>query len=92
MEQNSLTQSHEYHMVKDLEQGLNNSAFSYNLFTQSIPSMHPSIQQNFYRMIRGAILFMATPGNVPIDARNKASYEMCKRVASILEDCPLPYI
>ncbi len=54
--------------------------------------MHRTLQQRFFRLVKECILFMAEPGNVAIDDRNRASYEMCRDLAETVRNRPLPFI
>lgn len=54
--------------------------------------MHRTLQQTFFRLVKASILHMAQQKPASIDGRNKASYEMCCRLAPMLQDSPLPFV
>lgn len=72
MELYELKDSREFRAAKQLEEALNDYGFDYKKFTEAIPHMHPTLQQNLYRLIRECILFMADKNNRYIDLRNRA--------------------
>ena len=76
----------------ELEHHLNNFSFNANRFAESIPYMHRTLQQTFFRLVKASILHMARQKPTSIDGRNKASYEMCCRLAPMLQDSPLPFV
>lgn len=84
--------SREYKAAMNLENALNNFSFSPERFAQSIPYMHRTLQQNFFRLVRTVVVFMADRESWQIDDRNRASYEMCKALKPVLEEFALPYI
>ena len=73
----------EYAYVKEVERMLNGS-FDFGRFAACLPEMH--------RTLKEGILFMAESGNVAVDDRNRASYEMCRDLAEIVRKRPLPFI
>lgn len=87
-----LTMCREYKTAMELEHHLNNYCFNANRFAESIPYMHRTLQQTFFRLVRASILHMAQQKPAFIDGRNKASYEMCCKVAPMLQDSPLPFV
>lgn len=89
--QKELERSQEYIALKELENILNNCSNPAR-FAACIPNMHRTLQQNFFRMIKECILFMSTPGNVIIDDRNRASYQMCCEIAEMIRHKYLPLI
>ena len=84
-------QTREYAYVKEVENMLNGS-FSFQNFAACLPEMHHTLQQRFFRLVKECILFMAEPGNVPVDDRNRASYEMCRDLAETVRNRHLPLI
>ncbi len=84
--------SREYKAAMNLEDALNSFCFNSERFAQSIPHMHRTLQQNFFRMVRDAVLHMAERKECQVDDRNRASYEMCKALKPVLEEFALPYI
>lgn len=81
----------EYAYVKEVERMLNGS-FSFQNFAACLPEMHRTLQQRFFRLVKECILFMAGPGNVAVDDRNRASYEMCRDLAETVRNRHLPFI
>ena len=66
------------------------AALSVELKTIPVDSL--GRQQTFFRLIQSIILYMAEPDNVCIDDRNRASYEMCRKIADTVRECHLPHI
>ena len=89
MEQND---SREWKAAKQLEEALNDYSFDYKKFTEAIPHMHPTLQQNLYRLIRECILFMADESKRHIDLRNRASLEGAKEIADIMRQQSIPFV
>ena len=87
-----LTMCREYKTAMELERRLNDYSFDTNRFAESIPYMHRTLQQTFFRLVKASILHMAQQKPASIDGRNKASYEMCCRLAPMLQDSPLPFV
>lgn len=87
-----LTMCREYKTAMELERHLNNYSFNTNRFAESIPYMHRTLQQTFFRLVKASILHMARQKPTSIDGRNKASYEMCCKVAPMLQDFPIPLV
>ena len=77
--------------LKEIDTTLNGS-FNFKNFAACLPEMHRTLQQRFFRLIKECILFMAIPGNIVIDDRNRASYEMCRDLAETLRNRHLPLI
>ena len=87
-----LTMCREYKTAMELERRLNDYSFDTNRFAESIPYMHRTLQQTFFRLVKASIFHMAQQKPASIDGRNKASYEMCCRLAPMLQDSPLPFV
>lgn len=87
-----LTMCREYKTAMELEHRLNDYSFDASRFAESIPYMHRTLQQTFFRLVKASILHMARQKPTSIDGRNKASYEMCCRLAPMLQDSPLPFV
>ncbi|UVV58216.1 hypothetical protein NXY28_18250 [Bacteroides thetaiotaomicron] len=87
-----LTMCREYKTAMELERRLNDYSFDTNRFAESIPYMHRTLQQTFFRLVKASILHMAQQKPASIDGRNKASYEMCCRLTPMLQDSPLPFV
>lgn len=52
-------------------------------FYEALTDDHPTLQQNFWRMMYKVILLYA---NAPYDARNKASVFFCQYIKAKVED------
>ena len=92
MERHEIQNSREYQAAKRLEEALNDYSFDNKKFTEAIRTMHPTLQQNLYRLIRECILFMADENNRHIDLRNQASLEGAQEVADIMRQQSIPFI
>lgn len=79
-------------LAKQIEHAVNNLNFSYKGFAQHIRTIHPTLQQNFFRLIKESIIFMADDKSHFIDARNQASHDICKQLATLLQDNYIPHI
>ena len=77
---------------ENIKEALNDYGFDYKKFTESIRFMHPTLQQNLFRLIKETILWMADEKNRYIDLRNRASWEGSKAVAEIMSKQPVPFI
>lgn len=85
-------ESREQTLSKTIEDGINNFNFDYKEFAQCIRTMHPTIQQNFFRLIRESIIFMADEKSHFIDLRNQASHDICKQLVALLQNNYIPYV
>lgn len=92
MKAENIQQSREYQAAKQLESALNDYGFNNKKFAEAIRHMHPTLQQNLYRLIKECILFMADEKNRFIDLRNRASLEGAKQVAEIMRNQAIPFI
>lgn len=80
-------------MAKYIERGVNDYNFSGKKFSECIPTMHPTLQQNFFRyIIKESILFMADSTNHHIDGRNQASHDISVKLAEVLKHESIPFI
>lgn len=79
-------------LAKQIEHSVNDLNFDYKEFAQHIRSMHPTLQQNFFRLIKASILFMADEKSHFIDPRNQASHDICKQLIPLLQDNYIPHI
>lgn len=77
--------SKEYRLAKELETAVNSFSFNPSRFAAAIPSMHPTLQQSFYRLIRECIKVMADDSR-HYDERNRASHEEAKCIMEYLEE------
>lgn len=87
-----LENSREYKAAKGLEYALNDFSFKPERFAQTLPYFHKTLEQTFFRMVKASIIAMAERDSSRIDDRNRASYEMCRMLAPMLEDTRLPFI
>ena len=92
MEKELSKDSREYKAAMELENALNNMCFDYKMFTESIRFMHPTLQQNLFRLIKECIIWMSDESNRYIDDRNRASLEGSKKLLKALEDISVPHI
>ena len=88
----SLENSREYKAAKQLEYAMNDLGFKSERFAQALPYFHKTLEQTFFRTVKASITAMAGRDSRCIDDRNRASYEMCQMLASMLEDTRLPFI
>lgn len=79
-------------LAKQIAHAVNDLNFSYKEFAQHIRTIHPTLQQNFFRLIKESIIFMADDKSHFIDARNQASHDICKQLATLLQDNYIPHI
>ncbi len=70
----------------------NDLGFKSERFAQALPYFHKTLEQTFFRTVKASITAMAGRDSRCIDDRNRASYEMCQMLASMLEDTRLPFI
>lgn len=87
-----LEQSREYKVAKQLEYAMNDFGFSPERFAEALPFFHKTLEQTFFRTVKACVLAMAERNPNLIDDRNRASYEMCRTLAPMLEDIRLPFI
>ena len=57
---------------------------------RKLANIHPTLQQNFMRVVVGFI--KAEAEKRYYDDRNKNTVELCKRMVEIVENCYLPFI
>lgn len=87
-----LESSREYKAAEELEYAMNDFGFKPERFAEALPYFHKTLEQTFFRTVKASILAMAGRDSRRIDARNRASYEMCQTLAPMLEDARLPFI
>lgn len=90
-ELDNLKESKEYQHILTVENMLNNMSFDPKKFAKCVRFMHPTIQQNLFRLIREIINEQADE-NRYFDDRNIGSHEMAKQMKEAIKDCYLPYI
>lgn len=79
-------------LAETIESAVNTYNFNYEHFAEFIRKMHPTLQQNFFRLIKASILFMADEKSHFIDPRNQASHDICKELAGLLQNNYIPLI
>ena len=67
-----------------VENALNDYGFDYSVFAASIPLMHPTLQQNLYKLLKECLVVMADDKRL-YDDRNRASHEEAKDIVAYLE-------
>lgn len=82
---NDIRESKEYQLAKDWEMAVNNYSFNPKRFAAAIPTMHPTLQQSLYRLIKACIEVMADETR-RYDDRNRASHEEAKRIMDYLNE------
>lgn len=87
----SLVDTPEYKLAQTIENAINNLSFDNEIFAQAITHFHPTLQQNFFRLIRSIVRVQANNDRI-YDGRNKASHELAVKLMPIIDEFPLPYI
>ena len=72
-------------LAKDWEMAVNNYSFNPARFAAAIPTMHPTLQQSLYRLIKECIKVMADDSR-RYDERNMASHEEAKCIMEYLKE------
>lgn len=87
-----LKESKEFKLAMEVESAINNTCFKYENFAAALRYMHPTLQQNMFRLVRELIKEQAKTDRY-FDDRNIASHEMAKKLLATLNECDgLPYI
>lgn len=82
---NDIQQSKEYRLAKEWEMAVNIYTFDPKKFAAAIPSMHPTLQQSLYRLLKECIKVMADESR-RYDDRNRASHEEAVRIMEYLNE------
>lgn len=82
--EDEIRQSSEYRLAKEVETAINDIRFHPERFAAAIPHMHPTLQQNLYRLLRECLRVMAD-NKRHYDDRNKASHEEAKGIMEYLK-------
>ena len=82
----------EYKHLLAVEDMLNNFSFDPKKFAKCIRFMHPTIQQNLFRLIKEIVIEQSNEEDRYYDSRNIASHNMAKKMKEIINDYCLPYI
>ena len=77
----NLREMKEYRLAMQVENALTDYGFDYAVFAASIPLMHPTLQQNLYKLLKECLVVMADDKR-RYDDRNRA--RMRKRKTSWL--------
>lgn len=85
-------EANEETLAKQIEHAVNDYNFNYKNFAEHIRTIHPTLQQNFFRLIKESILFMADEKSHFIDPRNQASHGICKELSALLQNNYIPHI
>lgn len=87
----NIMQTKEYQLVRTIEGALNSFSFDEKVFAASIPAMHPTLQQSFYRLLRESLRKMADDSR-HYDDRNMASHNEAKAIMDYLKgkEHPIP--
>lgn len=80
-----LQDSKEYKLAKDWEMAVNSFSFNPQRFAAAIPTMHPTLQQSLYRLIKECLKVMADDSR-RYDDRNRASHEEAKCLLQYLKE------
>lgn len=83
----------EYEAAQELENALNDYSWSPQKFAVCIGTFHKTLQQTLMRTIVAVIKKMGSD-NYSVDARNKASHELCRKIVNsgVLDETTLPMI
>ena len=89
----NLREMKEYRLAMQVKDALNDYGFDYAAFAASIPYMHPTLQQNLYKLLKECLAVMADEKR-RYDDRNRASHEEAKNIMAYLEENGryIPYI
>lgn len=80
----NIRETEEYRLAKQVENALNNYNFDGEVFAASIPFMHPTLQQSFYRLLKKCLKVMADDKR-RYDDRNRSSHEEAQGIMAYLE-------
>lgn len=75
----NIQESKEYQLAKEWEMAVNSYSFDPKKFAAAIPTMHPTLQQSLYRLLKECIKVMADESR-RYDDRNRASHEEAVRI------------
>ena len=78
-------------LAKEIGNSLNTFSFDKKGFNETMMREHRTIQQNFMRLIRDYIAYVAEQPDYMFDGRNEASRDFARKVMQI-EDNQLPMI
>ena len=81
----NIRESKEYQLAKEWEMAVNSYSFDPKKFAAAIPSMHPTLQQSLYRLVKECIKVMADESR-RYDDRDRASHEEAVRIMAYLNE------
>ncbi len=81
----NLESTKEYQLAKEWEVAVNSYSFAPKKFAAAIPSMHPTLQQSLYRLVKECIKVMVDESRRH-DERNRASHDEAVRVMAYLNE------
>lgn len=81
----NLRETKEFGLAMQMEDALNDFGFDNEAFAASIPYMHPTLQQKFYKLLRECLAVMADESR-HYDDRNRASHEEAKGIVEYLNE------
>lgn len=81
----NIRETEEFQLAMQVGRALNNCNFDGEIFAASIPFMHPTLQQDFYRLIKNCLIVMADNGR-RYDARNRDSHEEAEGIVEYLKE------
>ncbi len=81
----NIQESKEYQLAKEWEMAVNSYDLDPKKFAAAIPSMHPTLQQSLYRLVKECIKVMADKSR-RYDERNRASHEEAVRIMAYLNE------
>lgn len=80
----TIENSKEYRLAKQWESEVNSYSFNPAYFAAAIPTMHPTLQQSLYRLIKECLRVMADETR-HYDRRNMASHLEARSIMAHLE-------
>lgn len=81
----NIQSSREYQAMQSIEKAINSTVFNPQKFAASVPLMHRTLQQSFWRAIRACIEVYADD-QYRCDLRNKAAHEEAKAMLEYLNE------
>ena len=81
----NIQEAKEYQLAKEWEMAVNSYSFDLKKFAAAIPTMHLTLQQSLYRLLKECIKVMADESR-RYDDRNRASHEEAVRIMEYLNE------
>lgn len=91
-EMDSIRETEEGKISRELEKALGSGDFNGITFAKSLQSWHPTLQQDFYRLMQACVAWFADENTHYIDGRNRASHEGAKEIEKIMSGQAVPFI